>query len=424
MIQVVKVVTKLLTSPYGDVLKHRTFRWFWLGLAVSSVGDAMSDIAIIWLAMELLPEQRAFAIALATSSYLAPGVITGMALGNKLNRLSGYRLIQIDNVNRFICLAAISGLQIAGWLSLPLLVGLLCIASLSRPFGGSGERVYTKRIIPVDKLFAANSLVGISVQSSYIVGPILAGILIQKVSATITLGIDSLTFAAFALVMVFAPRDSSNKQEINEDISPKPKSLSVWNVGKGILILFSITFLFHLLYGPLVVALPLVTEEISNEAATLYGILWSAFGIGALLGSFIAGFSQVLTRYATTIIIVMLWGTTTIVLGIATSEIVLISAMAIGGFVYAPYPALTATLIQRDVSEAFLAQVSSYWSSMTSIASPLGTLLAGLVITIVTPQTSLILSGSLMILVSLIGLLIVRVVGDLGRPSELPSTVK
>jgi predicted MFS family arabinose efflux permease len=50
---------------------------------------------------------------------------------------------------------------------------------------------------------------------------------------------------------------------------------------------------------------------------------------------------------------------------------------AVGGLLYAPYPALSATLFQRESPPELLSQVLAARGALTVLASPLGTALGG-----------------------------------------------
>jgi predicted MFS family arabinose efflux permease len=56
---------------------------------------------------------------------------------------------------------------------------------------------------------------------------------------------------------------------------------------------------------------------------------------------------------------------------------VALACFAVGGLIYAPYPALSATLFHRESPAEVLSQVLAARGALTVLASPLGTALGG-----------------------------------------------
>ncbi len=404
---------KVIPKAYYRLFSITQFRWFWIGATLSSIGDAMSEISIIWLAIELAPHDQGTAIAFSSAAYLIPGVVSSTLLGKILDRLNSRTLILIDCYARFTFLALISVFRLVSFLPLWLYIVLLAFAAITRPIGQAGERVFLRDLIPQTEFFSANSMLSISVQAATIVGPALAGILIAFIGAANVVALDALSFAAFGLVLWLLPKSTSTA---DFSISPlsAPTNLRQLLQLRVIVSLFLLTLLFHVLYGPLVVALPLYAERLgrpvkASGAATL-GILWSGFGIGTLFGGFVAGLRQSLASYTAAIIIVGLWGVAVVMIAATTFIPIAVGAMTIGGFVYAPYTAITTTIMQQQSPSNWLARISSYWSAMTSVASPLGTIATGIVVPLIGARSALFGSGLLTTLIACIALCSVRLV--------------
>lgn len=71
------------------------------------------------------------------------------------------------------------------------------------------------------------------------------------------------------------------------------------------------------------------------------------------------------------------WGAALAPLGLIWLPVIAIACFATGGLMYAPYPALSATLFQRESPPALLSQVLAARGALTVLATPLGTALGG-----------------------------------------------
>ncbi|WP_126578163.1 MFS transporter [Tengunoibacter tsumagoiensis] len=394
------MMLNIIPKTYCNLLGLKVFRRFWLGATLSAIGDAMSQITIVWLAIELAPTYQGIAIALTSAAYLVPGAVSGMLLGKWLGKLDCRTLVLIDCGTRFIFLSAIVFLHSIGLLSLGIYMILLILAAITRPIGAAGERVLLKSLIPQVDLFPANSLLSMATQIASIIGPACAGLFIVVFGTANVIALDALSFGIFGVIVwTLSSVDTSIKESSFSSTSLPPipfKRLLQLRIITG---LFLLTCFFHILYGPIVVALPLYSRflgaQIGMSGPVLLGILWSSFGIGALLGGFVAGLQRSLASFMIAATIVGLWGIAVVLIGATALSLVAIIAMGIGGCIYAPYTAIIATIIQRESPPELLARVSSYWSSMTSVASPLGTIVAGIIVPAIGARSALIGSGLL-----------------------------
>jgi predicted MFS family arabinose efflux permease len=112
-------------------------------------------------------------------------------------------------------------------------------------------------------------------------------------------------------------------------------------------------------------------------SATLLGLFWTVFGIGATIGSIVAGLTRRLPVWPVLLVAVVGWGAALTPLGLLRLPVLAMACFAVGGLLYAPYPALSATLFQRESPPELLSQVLAARGALTVLAAPLGTALGG-----------------------------------------------
>ena len=71
------------------------------------------------------------------------------------------------------------------------------------------------------------------------------------------------------------------------------------------------------------------------------------------------------------------WGAALVPLGLLRLSVPALACFAVGGLLYAPYPALSATLFQWESPPELLSQVLAARGALTVLAAPLGTALGG-----------------------------------------------
>jgi len=159
----------------------------------------------------------------------------------------------------------------------------------------------------------------------------------------------------------------------------------------GLLVL---TLIYYFLYGPVEVALPLYVTGPLHGGAGLLGLFWFVFGIGATAGSITAGLVRRLPLWPVLVVAVIGWGAALIPLGLLRLPAAALACFAVGGLLYAPYPALSATLFQRESSPELLSQVLAARGALTVLAAPLGTALGGPLTTWLGAQHTLLVSAA------------------------------
>lgn len=392
-----------LLGTYGRVLQESDFRRYFIGESVSSVGDAMSEVTIVILALTLVPGGfKPMAIAFASAAYLVPGIVTGSLVGRHLRGVRPRTLLVIDNCWRGLVLGIAALLVVSHNLNLVGYVALLGLASLTRPLGAAGSRALIVELAESRLLFAANSLVGSVVQAASMLGPALAGVLIALIGAGAALGIDALSFLFFVVALLLIPPGAAAmKAQYGEHVERSTTAKGVkWLLRyRSVAGLFGLTAVFYALYGPFVVGLPLLAAERGGNlpAATVLGFLWSAFGVGAVIGGLLAGNRASLANARVAALISVGWGVATVFVALPTHVLVAVGAMFFGGLVYAPYSAIVSTVMQRQLPPDRLNQASAYYSSITNSAGPAGILAGGLVAVAIGPSITMLAAGGLLV---------------------------
>ncbi len=199
------VLQHLIPSAYRPVLANRVFRRLLLGFAISYLGDGMSFVAVAWLAIELAPQSTAgLWVGSAVAAYTLPGVVGALLFGRRLRQASARRLLLADNVIRAAFLGAVPLALIAGLLTLPLYVVLLAVSSLLHAWGSAGKHTLLAELLPEDKRLAANTLVSSLSFAATIAGPAIAGVVVMYLSSALVFGLDALTYALLAVIVMRA----------------------------------------------------------------------------------------------------------------------------------------------------------------------------------------------------------------------------
>jgi MFS family permease len=145
-------------------------------------------------------------------------------------------------------------------------------------------------------------------------------------------------------------------------------------------VVLAVTLVYFLAYGPLEPAPPVYSRDVLDAGTGGYGLLWSAFGAGALAG---LATIPLVGRLRPGIALAgnaLTWGAALLPLLVVTGIAPAMLALAAGGLIWAPYVTLEASLLQRLVPAHLLGRVFGVRRAVSAAAVPLGAAAGGLLL--------------------------------------------
>ncbi|MEV8513512.1 MFS transporter [Dactylosporangium sp. NPDC051484] len=372
-------------SPYWPVVRDRVFGRVLPGLALSALGDGMSAVAIGWLAVQYAPHhQRGLWVGLAVAAYTLPGAIGAIALAPLLRGCGGAHLVALDAVLRAAFLGTVPLLAALGTLSIGGYAALLAGSALLAAWGSAGRYTLVAQVLPAELHLPANALLTLLTEASTAVGPVLAGLLIAWLGAPAVLAVDAATFAVLAVcftaVRTRAPLPCRE---------PPAAGLATIRHDRALLGLTVLSFWFFLLFGPIPVAVPLFASS-AQEAS----LLFTSFGVGAMIGAIAIGHLPRLPLWPATIGSVIAFGLLLTPLGLGLPRWADMLTLALAGLAWSPYPATSVSLFQRAVTAERLPPVLAARGAVLVLSTPLGTLLGAPMVQAAGPDITLLACGA------------------------------
>jgi MFS family permease len=276
-------------QPSSKLFSNRYFRNLILGSTVSMFGDQFYMVALPWLVLQLTGSSIALGTVLMTAA--VPRAVLMLMGGAISDRTSPRRVLLLTAWTRTIFVAAIA---ILGWVKLLSLwhVYILAFAfGVADAFALPSMQALVPILVPREQLTQANSVLQSSMQITMISGPAPAGVIIKNFGTMWAFFIDALSFLFIIVPLSFIPdpvKTSSQQSARNVWHSIMEGLRYVFNdSAMRTMIAFSTSLNFFIM-GPVMVGLAIIAKKQFNSA-TAYGIMFSAFALGGLAGSLIAG---------------------------------------------------------------------------------------------------------------------------------------
>jgi hypothetical protein len=377
---------------YRQVLRDGRLAALLTGDAVSKVGDGMSFVALPLLALRLHgPVDAALAISLIRLVPFLLPVAASLLFGLGRRRFDPRTALVVDSVLRCGVFVGLGLFALAGSLGFWMLAAALFAGSVLRLLSASSRRVLAMGMLGEDGWLALNGLIGTTDSLAlYVAGPALGGLLAALTSPGLVLLVNGLSYLAMLVAALAVPRAGRPTPPSDEPSSDEPTPDEPTRDGAGArpgwqilrrtpvaFWLFLTVFLFDLFYGPVEVALPLLVTGSMHADSRALGVLWTAFGLGALGGALL---TNQLYRYPLRLVLVAIvggWAASVGLLAAAPGVVVAGVALAAGGAIYGPFTAVAYTLLQQVLSREDQAPVFALWAGGVAVAAPLGFGLGG-----------------------------------------------
>src|SRR5215469_3980698 len=119
-----------------DVLRRRTFRYLFVGVTFSRIGDAMALIVISWIALGI-GGPRAVGLVVFAGGFVAP--LSAPLIGYLLDKLGLRLLLLADNLTRGMLMVGLAVLVQLGHVRLEYLIVFAVLSGLLSPATELGQ---------------------------------------------------------------------------------------------------------------------------------------------------------------------------------------------------------------------------------------------------------------------------------------------
>lgn len=394
----VKKGRSMIPAIYRRLLGDKQTRRLLLGLGVSALGDGMSTVSIAWLAVLLAPSDRVgLFVGFAVAAYTLPGIVGALALSRFLRHQPVRVLVLAHTWLRAGCLATTALLWAIGHLTPSAYVVLLAGSSVLAAWGNAGEYTLLSELGGPEGRLGANALSSAQVALATIVGPSLAGLLLVPLGVGALLALDA---ASFAFLGIQAWRTQVSRAAAAEPVQAQATESGFRLLRRlHLMSLVILTWLFFFLYGPVETALPVYVAQNLHEGAGVLGAYWTSFGVGALVATLLTGTLRARYIRRVTLLIVAGWGACLLPFIFAPVGVTL-ACFALGGLIYGPFLPLTYALFQSSTTSAHLPTVLAARSAIIMLSTPLGTLVGGPLVSMLSAAPTLTASGAATILLA------------------------
>ena len=383
--------------------RHRNFRLFFTGQAISLVGSWMQSVAQAWLVLTLTNDPLMLGVVAAAQ--WIPVLLLGLFGGLIADALPKRPTLVIVETLMGLLAIVLGLLTLAGvvevWMVLVLAVLLGCLNAVEMPV----RQAFAVELVGREDIVNAVAINSATFNGARVIGPAVAGLAIAAFDISVAFLINGISYGAVVVALLLM-RDSELQ---SRPPIPRPRTVGAvfTSVGEGIsyvrstpivLLPVVVVGLAATLGMNFQVTIPPFARDTLGGDATDFGFLMAASGVGAVAAALFLATRRRPSPWAIAV------GAVTLGLGLVLAALlprlaVALVAIAIAGFGAIWMAANGNTLIQTVVPDELRGRVMSVYTTIFAGSTPVGALIAGALASALGPAAALGIGGVSTILV-------------------------
>jgi MFS family permease len=359
-------------------LKHRNFRYYWIGMCVSTTGTWMQNIAQPWLAYKLTDSP--LLLSLIGALQFTPVLLFSLFAGVLIDKLPKKNILIFTQSASLVITLVLAILAWTGkiqyWHILVTATALGFVNTIDMP----ARQSFVIELVGKEDLMNAIALNSTVFNLSRIIGPAIAGIVMGTIGIAACFFANSISFGAVVISLFFIkPMLVKKAPKNNAGIFINIKEGLQYIVKNEILLATILVMAVVGTFAPnFSVLVPVFAAKILNQHETGFGFLMSFMGIGSFFGAMlIATLSRSGPKKFILYIVPLIIGAFLIIDGYTSVYALTGIALAVTGFFFVMFTSSANSAMQLNSSGEYLGRVMSVYSLVFSGSTPIGNLYAG-----------------------------------------------
>ena len=268
-----------------NAFKSRNYRLYFAGQSVSLIGTWMQKTAVSWIAYSLTHSK--FMLGLSLFASMFPSFVFSFVGGATADRYNRYKLLLITQIASMIQAVLLTLLIFSKHYNIWAILSLSFVLGIINAFDVPARQSLVNELIE-DKKYLNNAIALNSsmVNLSRLIGPALAGFILEKFGDEFCFGLNAISFIAVIisiLLMKLSPQKiQPHTKNILQDVKEGWMYLKQAKELRFIITMLGTIALFVLPYTTLIAV---YAKDIFKGSASTFGIIDSMIGLGALCGA-------------------------------------------------------------------------------------------------------------------------------------------
>jgi len=396
-----------LIDQVFKVFRHRDFRLLWIGACTSSIGSWVQIVAQAWLVYTL--SNSAFYLGLDSFLGQAPIILFSLVGGVIADRRDRRKMLLMSQYIQMTSALLLTGLFYFHAVHVWQILCLSFVSGIGQSFGGPAYSALLPTLVGQEDYPKAIAWNSIQFNLARVIGPTIAGITLAKLNATWCFGLNGISFIAVIISLYVINVGFVPARSTESIVTSMKQGIAFIRTKPGLDSLIVLAFSMTLFGFQLLPFLPVFAREIFHGNAATYTQLLVCSGSGSVCGALVvAGLGKTKRQGRTALVTLVLLGA--LILGFSLSRSLLLSSLLIflGGASLITVFAMIQSLVQASTGDAMMGRVMSVYNVAFRGGMPVGSLIVGKLIPILTVSVTMASSGVVLSVLGLYFLLVHR----------------
>lgn len=364
-------------SPPESLVRHPSFRLFWLASVVSTIALQMQIVAVGWQVYQLT--HSPFDLGIVGLVQFVPSLFLVFVVGHVADRYNRRQVARISILVEAIAAGLLAVGSIGGWLSKDVIFAAVFFIGAGRAFSKPTMSALLPTLVSPQLLPRAVAGSASATQVAIIVGPALGGFLYVAGPAAVYCTSCVLFLLCSVLVsLIQVPSGVTAARRENATLKSVFAGIAYIRSKPAIFGAISLD-LFAVLLGGATALLPVYAHDILHTSSVGLGLLRSAPAVGALSVALFLARRPLRGRIGRTMFIaVAIFGLATLVFGLSGSFVVSLLALVVLGASDMISVVVRSTFVQLETPDDMRGRVSAVNSVFIGTSNQLGEFESGL----------------------------------------------
>lgn len=372
-------ILALNQRTFSSLRRHRNYRLYFIGQAVSQTGTWIDKVAQAWLVLALT--HSPVAVGILAACQFVPFSVLGLFGGVIVDRLDNWRTVVWTQAVRMVIAATLAAIVLLGVVQVWMVYGLAAVTGIVLVLDAPSRQALTFRMVGRAELPNAVALNSSLFNAARIVGPGIGGVLIAAFGVGPAFAINAVSFISVLVGLLLM--DSSKLVALQREPEQKPtlvrglrEGLAYARRSPHVRLVLSMLVAISTIAMNFNVLLPVLARQTLESGPRVFGLIAACFGAGALVGGLLAA---ALARESWKMIVVGAAGLGIAELVLAPQHSLLPAAVLLfcAGACFTLYTANSNSLLQLRAPDHLRGRVIGFYYFAFNGLAPLGGILTG-----------------------------------------------
>lgn len=368
---------KLFSRTFSS-FKYRNFRLFAFGQLMSLSGSWVQGIALSWVAYEITNSPTTLGVVTALS--FGPVLLFGFWGGYLVDKLPKFKIIITTHILYSVAPLIVAYYGFIGELNITLLYAAALATGLLRIIDSPARQAFRYALIPESETKNAISIFSSTNSFARIMGPMLAGVLLNSVGSAWCFLLNAFSFWVVIAMLLSMRKDEFFIKESKKDFNTDNLLNSLKHVWRNKVVsrALILSAVLSTLFLNTQVMLPIFTKEVFSLGVITFTTMVAIYSAGCILGGLYSAQDVEISKNK---IIKLSYFSAAIflVLSLPISYHIFLVCIFVAGFANTQLTTNLNSLIISNTENKFLGLVTSMWMMAIMGTAALGGPIMGVV---------------------------------------------